>query len=100
MTKRDKIQFLLVSQLLEEGHVQLRLPDGMLLEIGITQEGECGDLVKCDNYCWVIASQKNRNIAIDSYNLGLRFLDDKSRIVLEDETTDDEGQPVRAVSVV
>lgn len=100
MTKRDKIQYLLVSHLLKEGQIELLLPDGIKLEIGITQEGKDGDLVKCEDYCWIIASQRKRNIALDSYNLGLRYVDDNSKILLEDGDIDDTGCAIKAVSVV
>lgn len=101
MTKRDKIQHLLVSHLLKEGRIELLLPDGIKLEIGITQEDRNGDLVKCKDYCWVMASQKSRNVALDAYNLGLRYEDDNSKILLEDGTIDDDtGCRMKAVSVV
>jgi len=99
MTKRDKIQTILITTLLEEGQVQLLLPSGMVLEIGITQENKNGELVKTDDYCWLIASQAERDVSIDSYNVGLRFCDDGSKILFEDCVVDREGKPTRSVAV-
>ena len=55
--KTNKIQALLINHLLKHGHIQLRLPDGVLLEIGITEENENGKIQKSDEYCWVIAKK-------------------------------------------
>jgi hypothetical protein len=97
---KNKIQALLISHLSKHGHIDLRLPDGMVLEIGIDQEGKDGELEKKDDYCWVIASQKNRATSIDSYNLGLRFEDDDSKLVFEDRFVDTTGEKVRRLDVV
>ena len=59
MSRKDKIQHLLISHLLEEGTIQLTLPDGMVVELGILKEDKYGDLVKTANYSWIIATQKN-----------------------------------------
>ena len=40
MNKKNKIQQLLITHLLEEGSIELKLPDGMVLELGITKEGD------------------------------------------------------------
>jgi hypothetical protein len=100
MTTKDKIQYLLISHLLEQGHIELLLPDGLVLEVGVTKEGESGDLEKCDDYCWLIASQKDRVVSIDSYNAGLSFHEDLDKIVFEETLTNSEGYPTRAISVV
>lgn len=97
---KQKIQSLLITHLLQHGHINLRLPDGMVLEIGIDQEGTNGSLVKKDDYCWVIASQGNRATTIDSFNLGLRFADDDSKLVFEDRFTDDVGDKVRRLDII
>jgi hypothetical protein len=97
---KQKIQSLLISHLLQHGHIDLRLPDGMILEIGIDQEGSNGSLVKKDDYCLVIASQGNRATTIDSFNLGLRFEDDENKLVYEDRFTDDGGEKVRRLDVI
>lgn len=100
MTKRDKIQHLLISLLLEEGKVSLNLPDGMILDIGIVKENEKGELVKDDNYCWLEATQKHRDVYIDSYNFGLRFEDNSGRIILEDHNDNINGVKKRSFSVI
>lgn len=56
MTK-NKIQSLIVEHLLKHGQIELVLPDGVTLEIGLTQENQDGKLTIKDDYCWVIASQ-------------------------------------------
>jgi hypothetical protein len=98
--KNSKIQSLLITHLLDQGAIELVLPDGLVLELGITQESEDGSLKKCDDYCWVIASQKDRSVSIDSYNLGLRFSRENANILLEDEVLDQDGQPLCVVDVV
>jgi hypothetical protein len=100
MSRKNKIQHLLVSHLLSEGHIELLLPDGMTLELGIVQEGNNGSLLKQDDYCWVIASQRDRTISMDSYNLGLRFSEDDDKIVFEDQTLDRNGEGQCILSVI
>jgi len=100
MTKKDKIQHLLITHLREEGHIELVLPDGIILEVGVTKEGRSGDLEKCDNYSWVIATQDDRTVSIDSYNLGLRFMKQDSRIVFEDSILDNSGHEIKVFDIV
>ena len=100
MTKQDKIQCLLINYLLEKGHIELTLPDGMLVEIGIVQENKYGDLEKTDDYSWVMATQKNRTVSMDSYNLSLRYTGDPDKMMIEDDTVDAYGQPVRVLTAV
>lgn len=100
MLRKDKIQHLLISHLLEEGNIKLNLPDGMVLELGILKEDKYGDLVKTKNYCWLIASQNDREVSIDSYNLGLRFDDSNTKVILEDESEECDGRQVRTFSVI
>ena len=97
MSRKDKIQHLLISHLLEEGNIQLALPDGLVVELGILKEDKIGDLVKTNDYCWLIASQRDREVSIDSYNLGLRFDESNGKIIIEDEANDDH---VRSFCVV
>jgi len=101
MSRKDKIQHLLISHLLEEGNIQLALPDGMVVELGILKEDRYGDLAKVDNYCWMIASQRDREVSMDSYNLGLRFNENNGKIILEDEhEVMNDGQNFRSFSVI
>lgn len=99
MTK-NKIQTLLIKHLLRYGQISLLLPDGMTLEIGVTQEDDGGNLVIQDDYCWVIAAHQDRSVCLDPYNMGLKFSDDEKVLVLEDKFTDKDGIPVRRLDVV
>ena len=99
--KALKLQYLIITQLLEQGNVSLMLPDGITLEIGITQEDKYGDLKKVDDYCYVVATSKDgRSAMIDSFNLGLQFQDDYDTIICEDRVLDDNGTLVRTLDVV
>ena len=100
MTKRDKIQQLLISFLLEEGEINLNLPDGMKLNIGIVKEDSKGNLIKDKDYCWLIASQKDRDACIDSYNLSLKFQDGSGRIIMEDSNETINGVKKRSFSII
>ena len=97
--KLKKLQYLLISHLLDRGTVELVLPDGMSLEIGIIQE-EKGKVVKSDNYCYVMASRDNETTLIDSYGLGLEFKSAEDTILYDDEVLDDNGQVIRRFDVV
>ena len=98
--RTNKIQSLLISHLTKHGTIQLKLPDNMLIEIGITAENDHGDVEKINDYCWVIAKRENNTACIDSYNMGIRFNDEDKYIVLDDTFTDVDGMPVRQLSVV
>jgi len=98
--KKNKIQKMLVEHLIKHGQIELLLPDGVKLEIGITQEGESGRLVRKEDYCWVIASREGRATSLDAYNMGLRFSDTENMLVLEDKFVDNNGESVRRVDVV
>jgi hypothetical protein len=96
-----KLQYLLINQLLEQGSVSLLLPDGITLEIGITQEDQYGESKKVDDYCYVVSTSKDgRSTMLDSYNLGLQFEDDDDKIICEDRVLDDNGTLVRTLDVV
>jgi hypothetical protein len=97
-TQSAKIQRLLISQLEEHGSIELLLPNRVVLEIGITQEGKSGT-VKVDEYCWLTASKNEREISLDSYNLGLRFSDYNS-MLLESDMINEDGENIRLVNVV
>lgn len=89
MTRKDKIQHLIVTHLIEEGCLQITLPDGMIVELGIIKEGKDGSLEKQDDYCWLIASQKEREVSIDSYNLALKYKDGRGKMIVEDSPLSD-----------
>ena len=95
---KSKVQEVFISHLLKEGQVQLLLPNGMTLEVGITQENKYGDLEKNPNYCWVIASQNGREVSIDEYNLGLRFEEDK--MICEHQCVSNTGENITILDVV
>lgn len=100
VNKSKKIQELLIKHLMDNGHIELALPNGMKLQLGIVQEGEDGRLVKQDDYCWAIVSHKNREISIDSYNFDMRYPIDIKGIIVEDETIDSDGKQIKILSVV
>ncbi len=95
-----KLQYLLITQLLKKGAVELILPDGVTLEIGITQEDKFGSLRKEDDYCYVVASREGKSVTLDSFNLGLQFEPEDHTIIYEDETIGADGQLVRTLDVV
>ncbi len=99
-SKARKLQYLIVAQLLEQGSVQLLLPDGVTLDIGIVQEDKFGNRKKSDDYCYVVASRDGKTAMIDSYNLGLEYEVDVDTIVYEDETTDKNGRSIRSLDIV
>lgn len=98
-TTREKIQRLFVDYLLKEGAVELTLPNGMVLEVGVTQENRYGDLEIIPDYCWVVASQRNRSVSIDSYNLGIRYPGDKE-MVCEHSIESADGTSINVLDVV
>lgn len=99
--KSLKLQYLIIHQLLEQGSVSLMLPDGVTLEIGITQEDESGKLKKVEDYCYVVATSKDgRATMLDSFNLGLQFQEDEDKIICEDRVVNDNGTLVHTLDVV
>ncbi len=61
MSRKDKIQHLLISHLLEEGTIQLALPDGMVVELGILKESfslKCrANIIGCYEICNICAEK-------------------------------------------
>lgn len=96
---REKIQRLFVEYLLKEGGVVLTLPNGMVLEVGVTQENRYGDLEIIPDYCWVIASQRDRSVSIDSYNLGIRFPEGRE-MVCEHSMQSSDGTSINVLDVI
>lgn len=97
--KKSRVQEVFINHLLNEGYVELLLPNNMVLEVGITQENKYGDLEKRPDYCWVIASQNGREVSIDEYNLGLRF-EDKNKMICEHQSVSQDGENVRIFDVI
>lgn len=97
---KNKIQQLFVDYLLNNGSVQLVLPNDMILEVGITQENRYGDLERTPDYCWVIASQKGRSVSIDSYNLGLRISGESNKMICEHDAVNENGENIKILDVI
>jgi len=98
--KARKLQYLLIRELLERGSVELILPDGITLEIGILQEDQFGKVSKADDYCYVVATRDGKSAMLDTYNLGVQFEPEDDTIIYEDEMIDSEGRLVRTLDVV
>lgn len=98
MDSKDRIQYMLITHLLKEGKIDLVLPDGIKLAVGITREGRDGFEEIADDYCWVTASQGDRETFIDSYGLEMKFSD--GRYVVQDDITTEEGEHVNFVDVI
>jgi len=97
--KAKKLQYLIINQLMEEGSVQLILPDGVKLDIGILQEDKYGNLKKSDDYCYVVASRDGKSAMIDSYNMGLSFDSGDDTFFYEDECKNFEGKSTKTFDV-
>jgi hypothetical protein len=95
----NKLQALLISQLTKYGSVKLILPDDIVLEIGINQIGQGGELINTPDYAWIIASRDNCMAVLDSCTCGVRFVD-KKNVVFEDTIINQEGETVRHLDVV
>ena len=67
MTRRDRIQALLIRYLMSEGEIALKLPDGMILEVGVTKDSKRG-MQQIEDYCWVQTTQNKRESFMDSYS--------------------------------
>lgn len=98
--KGRKLQYLLITELLKKGTVQLILPDGIILEIGTLQENEFGELKKSDDYCYVVATREGKSVLLDTYSLGLQYESTKDTIVYEDEVLDGAGALLKTLDVV
>lgn len=98
--KARKLQYLLITELIDKGAVELILPDGITLEIGILQEDEFGEVKKADDYCYVVASRDGKTALLDTYNLGLKFEPETDTIICEDETLDSDGRLIRSLDIV
>jgi len=100
MNINSKLQAILITQLQKYGTVELLLPDGVILELGITQIAKDGEVIKAEDYCWVIASRQDKQIALDKYNLSLKFNDKPSVVVFDEAFVDNNGHEVRRLEVI
>lgn len=96
----NKLQTLLIKHLQKHGSVKLLLPDEMVIEIGVNQVDSDGALKPVENYCWVMASRDDKMAVLDKYNLGVRFADEKTALVFEDQFVTSEGRALRRLDVV
>ena len=100
MSKKN-IQSLLIKHLMKKGQIELLLPDGVKLEIGVMQLDKEGDLVNCiENYCYVVANREDKKLLLDSYNVGLQFTDTKDTMLFDDVTIGINGEAVRRLEVI
>ncbi len=98
--KTNKIQFMLMTYLKKYGNVEILLPDGITLEIGIMQTDVKGKQVKSDHYCYVKTTKEKSSTLLDSYNLGLSFMDENTKFVYDDRDFDEDGTPIRRLAVI
>lgn len=96
---KNRIQEIFISHLLSEGSIELILPNNMTLEVGITQENRFGNLEKNPDYCWVIASQNDREVSIDEYNLELRFKNN-NKMICEHDSVSHDGENITIFDVI
>ena len=100
MSKRN-IQTLLIKHLMEEGEIELLLPDGIKLEIGVMQRNKKQELVNCiENYCYVTAERSDKKLLLDSYNVGLQFTDDQDTMLFDDVSIGNNGTSTRRLEVI
>ena len=85
MTSKDKLQYLLITTLFKDGKVELVLPDGMTVQLGITEETKHG-LKKNENYCSVVVSQEDKTFSMDAYNMSLQY--NRDRLIFEEENSE------------
>jgi len=102
MTRVEKLQYLLITQLKKQGVVELVLPDGINLKIGITEVDKHGNLVinEDEDYCWVTANRLDKSVLLDSFNLGLSYEDDPSTIIFEDTNVNETGESIKTLDIV
>lgn len=80
MAKHNRIQSLLNAYLDRYGSIDLLLPDGMNIKVGITQESKDGPIKESD-YCWVVANRDDRSVMIDRYSVCLNFDESVKRMI-------------------
>lgn len=98
-SKSKKIQALLTTHLLACGSIELRLPDGVTIEIGIVKDGKHGVEI-CDDYCFVKASREGNTTLLDTYNISLQYAETNNTIICMDSTVNDEGQTIKRLEIV
>lgn len=96
----SRIQSSLIKHIEKFGTIQLQLPDNFVLEIGVQNEDESGNIKKSENYCYVIVKNDLRATVIDKYNIGIRCEDNNKNVILEDKFVDNDGNKVRSINIV
>lgn len=101
MSKKS-IQNLLIKHLTKKGQIELSLPDGVKLEIGVMQMDKEGELVNCiEDYCYVVVNREDKSFLLDSYNVGLQFVESQDRMVFDDVTVGTDGKStVRRLEII
>lgn len=85
---------------MKHGSLEIKLPDDVLIKIGVTQEDKKGVTKIKDDYCWVITSRDKRSIVMDSeYCMNLQFEDDSKLVVVDDKIFEN-GENYRRLEVV
>jgi len=69
---RNKLQCQLITYLNKFGSIEFILPDGVGLQISITQESKHGE-IKSDDYCYVSATRENRCTSLDRYSMSMAY---------------------------
>lgn len=100
MNRQSKIQSMVVQHLIRHGTLDIVLPDGILLEIGIVTTDKDGNKVKSDDYCYVSAERGGRRTLLDSYNAGLTYQEDSESLLFEEQAISSSGEILRCVEVV
>jgi hypothetical protein len=98
-SKAKKIQHLLTTHLMSFGSIQLLLPDGVTLDIDITEVGKHGVEI-ADDYCCVRASRDGNAALLDTYSLGLEYQGNGKTIMCMDSDFDQNGRTVKRLEVV
>ena len=79
---KNKVNYLLNEYLETHGKIDLQLPDGVDLEIDITQESKRGPQ-RDGNYCCITAQRDDRTTILDRYSLSAHFTDSSRTILTE-----------------
>ena len=81
---RNRIQYLLNEYLERNGSIDLLLPDGVEIAIGITQQGKRG-VEKMSDYCWVTTTRGNCTTIMDKYSMSMEFDNESQCLVNQSE---------------
>lgn len=86
---------------MKRGQIELLLPGGVKLEIGVMQLDKQNELVNCiEDYCYVVADRDDKKLFLDSYNVGLQFTETQDTMLFDDIAIGNDGEPVRRLEVI